>query len=129
MSDSTRRAVLILAIVISALSIVVSAGNFALMVSMAHGQDMRGNGMMIGPVVGNYQNLAPECPSDKPIRKTVDMGIVSCTLLACLGKLVCPHSVPPTSPECFRMPASDCNTCTRGFSHICLSQDELDKAR
>ena len=89
-------------------------------------QDMRGNGMFVGPVVGPNPAV---CPSDKPIRKTVDTGFGTCTLMACIGRLVCPPSVSPGDPECFRAPAKDCNTCTRTIVEICLSQDELERAR
>jgi hypothetical protein len=70
-----------------------------------------------------------DCPPERPIKRTLSTGMMNCTLVACIGKLVCPPNPPPGMAECFRMPASDCNTCTPVTTEICLSQAELDKAR
>lgn len=92
-----------------------------LVATAVHGQSITGS-IIIG-------STSTACPLERPIRKTVDSGFATCTLVACVGKLVCPPDVAPGMPECYRMPASDCNTCTRSVTDICLSQEELDRAR
>lgn len=80
-----------------------------------------------------------ECPPDRPIKRTVNANAAWCTLKACVGKLVCP-SQPPMLPlgaaksligaDCYYAPAAgDCNTCSAAVHEICLSQDDLDKAK
>ena len=69
---------------------------------------------------------AGQCPADRPIaREVVDYTKpVTCTLMACTGKMICgrlggPCSVVPT----------DCNSCTLPPTFIgCFSQDEINRA-
>ena len=66
------------------------------------------------------------CPPERPIQRLMDNGIASCTLLVCLGKLVCPAD---QSQPCYRLPAGDCNTCTHSYSTLCMTPEEAEKAK
>lgn len=79
---------------------------------------------------------AQDCPAERPIKRTVASPMMTCTLLACQSKLVCPSA--PMLPQgavpsllgadCYYMPSNDCNQCTSTTSEICLSQEDFDKA-
>lgn len=80
---------------------------------------------------------AIECPTDKPIKKTVASTTMRCTAVMCIGKLTCPSDPPMLPPgaaksllgaDCYYAPVGDCNTCTQDTTEICLSQDEFEKA-
>ncbi len=77
--------------------------------------------------------FADDCPVDRPFKRTVAdyTKPVTCTLLACIGKLICPDDGDKLSgAECYYGPATDCNKCTGGgVTEICLSAAELEKAR
>lgn len=90
-------------------------------IGTASGQDLRGNGMAIGTFVGP---LKVECPPQKPHKRIVEGQFSTCTLVACIGKLICDDA------KCWRGPATDCNTCSRSpDTEICLSSEELERAR
>lgn len=72
----------------------------------------------VGPAFG------AECPPDKPNKRIIEGQVVSCTLVSCLGKLIC------DGQKCWHGIAADCNICTRAPDReICLSDDELAKAK
>lgn len=65
------------------------------------------------------------CPPDRPYRRVVEQPISTCTLLGC-QKMVCEKD----SDRCQLVITADCNTCSRAPDvMVCLSQEELDKAR
>lgn len=67
------------------------------------------------------------CPTDKPFARTVTEypASMQCTLLACPPRLVCGEQV------CSLLPTNDCNRCypEPTMRRICLSQEELDRAK
>lgn len=80
---------------------------------------------------------AADCPSDRPIKKTVTSGMMTCTAVACVGPLRCPPDPPMLPPgarksllgaDCYYAPTTDCNTCKQDTADICLSQEEFEKA-
>jgi hypothetical protein len=75
---------------------------------------------------------AAECPADRPIKRTVAdyTKPVTCTLLVCAGKLVCPKGGDSLSgAACYYSIGSDCNKCTGGgVVEACFTQEEIDKA-
>jgi hypothetical protein len=75
---------------------------------------------------------AQDCPADRPHRVEIDIDMMNCTLLACLGPLLCEEKETTTAGTitlCGRGPVSDCNTCTRAVTVACLSDDDLKAAR
>ncbi len=75
---------------------------------------------------------AAECPPDRPIKKTVQQfgGVVICTLMVCIGKLICPDGGNKLNgTDCYYGPASDCNKCSGPApEERCFTQAEIDAA-
>lgn len=86
-----------------------------------------------------YLTFAPArgaelCPAERPIYKVVATGYVTCTAVACIGKLYCPGPDEPPGVgmprgACYRLPAESCNTCTQEMAPICLTQQEYEEAQ
>lgn len=90
-------------------------------------------GAMVGLLVGAGVAMAGECPPDRPIKRTVASSTMTCTLMACVGKLTCPNNLPGSYPpllgaDCYYAPAAPCNTCKADVTEICLSPAELKAA-
>jgi hypothetical protein len=71
-----------------------------------------------------WAQSGPNCPFERPIERTIATS-QTCTLIACLGRLVCPLRTPG---ECYRLPADNCNTCTPQRTIICLTPEEALEA-
>jgi hypothetical protein len=65
------------------------------------------------------------CPPERPHLRTVGTGIMTCTLLNCLGPLKCPKG----GGDCSRGLASNCNTCKEEKQVLCLTDQELATAK
>jgi hypothetical protein len=69
------------------------------------------------------------CPAERPIaRKVIDYSVpIQCTLMACIGELVCPKD---EDQPCVRLPTNNCNHCTEPATVIqCFSADEMIKVK
>lgn len=66
------------------------------------------------------------CPPDRPQERMVTTTMQTCTLLACLGPLICPDD---ETKNCYRGVAMNCNTCTPIIESICLSDTEMTAAK
>ena len=77
---------------------------------------------MVAPAMAAETNFT--CPSNRPNLVTVGTGIMTCTLLACVGPLIC-----PPDGDCVRAPAKDCNSCQEEKQALCLTDEELKAAR
>jgi len=89
--------------------------------------------LLAGSAYLSFAHAEQWCPPDRPIKKMVATGTITCTARACLGGLHCP--VPGEPPPvgvpvgaCYRVPDNSCNTCTPQVAELCLSQEEYDEA-
>lgn len=68
--------------------------------------------------------IAADCPPDRPHKRSVTERSNTCTLLACMGRLVCPEG----GGACW-MVTQDCNRCNEPVTYdVCLSDADLQKA-
>jgi hypothetical protein len=83
------------------------------------------HGQIYGPSVAG---IAGECPPDRPIKRFAVRYPVTqtCTAVVCSPRLKCPAD----SDQCYSV-VEDCNKCSPApvTEQICLSQEELDRAR
>lgn len=75
---------------------------------------------------GAPSDSSGSCPAGHHARQVTDWSApMNCTLMVCLGKLVCPAD----GGACTRMPANDCNSCSSPPPlTLCLSDEELRAA-
>ena len=80
--------------------------------------------------VSPVQYYAPDdngnCQVNLPIKKTIASGLMQCTVLACVGKLVCPEGGDKlTGADCVTITDNSCNHCTASTIERCFSEEQF----